>query len=305
MRAKIRQRLSRVGAIALKNAVYVLPRLEDCREDFEWIAQEAIGGRGEAHVCEAAFFERQTDDALVRRFREERDEDYRALTDEIRASARSAGGTTTGPRDLAALLARARKRADEIARIDYFKAAGRKDVKRLMESLERRSRAGVPTRAASKTRNADLLGRTWATRRGIKVDRIASAWFVRRFLDPKARFRFFDPKEEKGRPGEIRFDMVGGDFTHEADRCTLETLVRRTAIRDPALEPVAEIVHDIDVKDGKFGRPEARGIEQLLAGILQANPRDEMRLERGFALFDQLYESFRRKKPTARKETGQ
>ena len=140
------------------------------------------------------------------------------------------------------------------------------------------------------------------TRKGVKVDRIASAWLVRRFLDARARFRFIDPKQETARPREITFDMVGGDFTHEGDSCTFETLRGRAGIKDPALGPIAEIVHGIDLKDGKFGRPETRGIEQVLAGIVNAYSRDEERLERGFALFDELYESFRRKKPGPKKE---
>jgi hypothetical protein len=138
----------------------------------------------------------------------------------------------------------------------------------------------------------ELVGRTWVTRRGVKVDRISSAWFVRRFLDPTAKFRFIDPKKEEARAGEIGFDMVGGEFTHEGDRCTLETLVRRTAVRDAALSPITQIVHDIDLKDGKFGRPETAGVAQVLSGLFSANPDDESRLDRGFALFDDLYASF-------------
>ena len=140
------------------------------------------------------------------------------------------------------------------------------------------------------------------TRKGIKVDRIASAWLVRRFLDARVRFRFIEPGREATRSGETTFDMVGGDFTHESDRCTFETLCHRAGLKDPALVPIAEIVHEIDLKDGKFGRPETRGIERLLTGIVNACARDEERLDRGFALFDELYESFRRKKPVLRKE---
>ena len=143
-------------------------------------------------------------------------------------------------------------------------------------------------------RKADLVGRTWVTRRGVKVDRISSAWFVRRFVDPKARLRFIDPKKEEPRTGEIGFDMVGGEFTHDGDRCTLETLVRRTGVADAALLPITEIVHDIDLKDGKYGRPETAGVAQVLAGLLAANPDDPTRLERGFALFDDLYAAYRK-----------
>jgi hypothetical protein len=305
LRAKIRQRLTKVGAVALKNAVYVLPRLEDCLEDFEWIAQEAIAGGGEAYVCEADFQESGTNTALVERFRQDRDAQYATLAESIRqwnCKAKRRGGANPLEEDLPARRARARKRLDEIAHVDFFRAKGRDEVERLLEALERRIESGQASGRLRKSRVPELSNRTWVTRRGIKVDRIASAWLVRRFLDARARFRFIDPKQETANPGEITFDMIGGDFTHEADRCTFETLRGRAGIKDPALGPVAEIVHEIDLKDGKFGRPETRGIERLLTGIFNAYAHDEERLDRGFALFDELYQSFRRKKPVSKKE---
>jgi hypothetical protein len=153
--------------------------------------------------------------------------------------------------------------------------------------------AGSPGRR----RPAELAGRTWVTRKGVHVDRIASAWLIRRFVDPAARFRFADSQSPEAAPGELRFDTVGGEFTHEGDRCSFETLAARLRLRDPALAQVAEIVHDIDLKDAKFGRAEAPGILQLVNGLALAHGDDLDRLDRGFALFDDLYESFRRRLP--------
>ena len=149
-----------------------------------------------------------------------------------------------------------------------------------------------------------LRGRVWVTRRGIKVDRIASAWLVRRFVDPAAQFRFVDPEAGPRAPrsGELRFDMSGGDFTHEGDRCTFEMLLARLGTKDAALAAVAEVVHDIDLKDGKYARPETAGIRQVVDGIVAAHPKDEGRLERGFALFDDLYASFRSPVPPRAKK---
>jgi hypothetical protein len=287
LRAKIRQRLGKVGAAALKSSVYALPRRDDCLEDFDWIAEEARAGGGEAWVCEAEFPDRKVDADLVARFQAERDADYAALLAELRAS--------RGAPDLSARLTRARKRLDEIERIDFFHAKGRRAVEELLYALHKRLEGRkAMNKDPKRKRETDLVGRTWVTRPGVKVDRISSAWFVRRFLDPKARFRFIDPKKEKIRAGEIGFDMVGGQFTHDGDRCTLETLVRRTAVRDRALQPIAEIVHDIDLKDAKFGRPETPGVAQVLSGLFAASSDDATRMERGFALFDDLYASFRK-----------
>jgi hypothetical protein len=133
------------------------------------------------------------------------------------------------------------------------------------------------------------------TRKGIHVDRMASSWFIRRFIDSGARFKFVPAKGYKPQLGEIRFDMFEAEFTHEGDRCTLEVLMERTGVTDPAVVPIAEIVHDIDLKDSKFGRQETLGIERLTAGICMAQKDDETRLVRGEAVFNDLYEYFKRK----------
>jgi hypothetical protein len=297
LRAKIRQRLARVGAVALKNAVYVMPRREDCLEDLQWIAEEARAGGGEAYVCESEFLEDGTEAALIAQFRAEREADYQDLVDTIRQWSGPGRPGKHRDEDFPAEVTRARKRLDEITRIDFFEAPGGRRAKKLVRSLEAPGRR----RSGSGKGRGSYRGRTWVTRRGIHVDRIASAWLIRRFIDRKARFRFIDPKEPR-RSGELRFDMVGGDFSHEGDRCTFETLLARTGLADRALTQVAEIVHDIDLKDEKFARSEAAGVEQLLTGLVLVNAGDDARFERGSALFDELYQSFRRKLPALPKE---
>lgn len=296
LRAKIRQRLAKVGAVALKNAVYVLPDTEDAREDFTWIAQEARAGGGDAFVCAATFVEGVSPKDLVARFRRERDADYEALLADMRSAPRKSGAAD----DPAPALTRAVRRFEEIRALDFFGAQKRKEVESMIRTREKELRRGE-RRPAAAALHPKLVGRVWVTRKGVKVDRIASAWFVRRFVDAKARFRFVDPGAPAAGPGELRFDMTGGDFTHEGDRCSLETLLARTGVRDAALASVAEVVHDIDLKDGKYARPEAAGVRQLVEGIVASHAGDERRLERGFALFDDLYASFRALPPPAKR----
>src|SRR5262249_5374899 len=131
---------------------------------------------------------------------------------------------------------------------------------------------------------------------GIHVDRMASAWLVRRFIDPDAAFKFVSGKTYRPEPGELRFDMFEAEFTHEGDRCTFEVLMERFGVGDDSLRRIAAIVHDIDLKDTKFGRPETPGIDHLIAGITMGHKEDEARLSRGSALFDDLYEYFRRRR---------
>ena len=277
LRARIGHRLARAGALALKNSVYLLPRNPGNLEVLGGIVQEARAAGGAAYVSEAEFVDGITSGELIRRFRDERDLDYAALSVEVRDATASM---------VPALLARLRRKQAEIEAIDFFDAAGRKKSKALLAALEKRRNA--PGKDARTT----LKRRVWATRRGVQIDRIASAWLIRRFIDPAARFRFIDPKAERG-PDELRFDMVGGDFTHEGDACTFETLARTIRKPESALRQIAEIVHDIDLQDGKFGRTDAPGIRQVILGIVLDCPADEDRLERGFALFDDLHASFR------------
>ena len=137
-----------------------------------------------------------------------------------------------------------------------------------------------------------VQARTWVTRADVHVDRIASAWLIRRFIDADARFKFVAAKGYRPEPGELRFDMFDGEYTHEGDRCTFETLLRRFDLTDPALHAIAAIVHDIDVKDGKFERAEAPGIKALLDGLVRTLPEDAARVERGSTIWDDLYKQF-------------
>lgn len=142
-------------------------------------------------------------------------------------------------------------------------------------------------------------GRTWVTRRGVGIDRIGSAWLIRKFIDPRARFRFVPPRGYQPRAGELRFDMFDAEFTHEGERCTFEVLLARFGLREPALRTLSELVHDLDCKDGKFARAEAAGLGRTIEGVMAGTTDDRERLDRGAAVFEALYQSFRRSGATS------
>jgi len=293
LRAKIRKRLTSLGAVALKDSVYALPARKAFLPRLQEIADQTRSGGGDAYVLRAGFVDAAARDALVESFRRERATDYEALAKSARgwmAKLKRRSRTVPLEGSLRARLTRAKRRLQVIRAIDFFDTPARHEAEASIAAFEGELLSEPAARPG--TRHRELIGRTWVTRRGIQVDRIASAWLVRRFLDPKARLRFIDPGAEQVRPDEIRFDMVAGDFTHEEDRCTFETLVLRTGIKDPALARVAEIVHDMDIKDGKYSCPETSGVQQMLGGMLMATPDDESRLDRGFAMLDDLYQSF-------------
>jgi hypothetical protein len=302
-RVKIWRRLQRLGSVAIKNSVYVLPKNDQTQEDFQWTLREIVEGGGEASLCEARFVDGLSDDQVEALFQTARGTEYGELAEEARRLAEvplPEGPIEDGRRTQSEVdLARLKRRLAEVVAIDFFGAPGREAAEGLVSGVEARmrdKRLGKKIGNVTATRREDLQGKTWVTRKGIHVDRMASAWFIRRFIDVGARFKFVPAKGYKPLPDELRFDMFEAEFTHEGDRCSLEVLIERTGLNEPALGPIAEIVHDIDLKDSKFGRQETPGIERLIAGIAMAHKDDETRLARGDAVFDDLYEYFKRKR---------
>ncbi len=293
-RVRVWRRLQALGAVALKNAVYVLPNWDSTREDFEWLAREVGELGGSATVCEARLVQGLDDREIEELFQTAREADYQALLEEaqkLEAGLRSTRSRRTAPVSLASDVASLRRRLAAVAALDFFGAANRVPAEARIAELE--GRLGLAAAGAEVSyRLEELRGRTWVTRTGVHVDRIACAWLIRRFIDRDAAFKFVPAKGYRPETGELRFDMFEAEFTHEGDRCTFETLCARLGLEDPALRAVGEIVHDIDLKEEKFGRPETAGVARLLAGLARRTRDDGERIERGSHLFEDLYESF-------------
>jgi hypothetical protein len=251
-------------------------------------------------LCEARFVDGLSDDQVEALFQAAREAEYAQIAEEARRLAEipvpERQIEETRRTQVEIDLARLKRRLADVVAIDFFGASGRVITEGLVSGIETRihGKESHPQSTGLSDRQ-DLRGKTWVTRKGIYVDRMASAWLVRRFIDPNARFKFVPAKGYKPMADEVRFDMFEAEFTHEGDRCTLEVLIERGGLHDPALIPIAEIVHDIDLKDAKFGRQETIGIERLIAGIAMAHKDDETRVARSAAVFDDLYEYFKRK----------
>jgi hypothetical protein len=300
LRVKIWRRLQTIGAVPVKNAVYALPVSDQAQEDFEWLMREIVEGGGEAMVCEARLVDGLSDQEVRAKFDAARDADYDEIAKEARALAKELGKSKASERlaEAKPQITRLRTRLTQVIGIDFFGANGRDAAEGLVAALESRLKEDeMPEQAVSVDPNfGELRKRTWVTRQGVHVDRIASAWLIRRFIDPEATFKFVPGKGYTPMPGELRFDMFQAEFTHEGDRCTFETLLARVGLKDPALKAIGEIVHDIDLKDAKFGREEATGIARLIAGVAMATADDTQRISRGSEAFDGLYEYFRKKR---------
>ncbi len=299
LRVKIGRRLQKIGAVAVKNSVYALPNTDESQEHFAWVAREIGSSGGDSNICESNFVGDRSNQGVEELFNEARSKDFAALAEEARglhkSLARKKKGAGPARADVQAAVGRLKRHLGEVARIDFFGAAGRETVDALVTDIE--ARLVEPSAAPAGRRDAaipELRGRTWVTRKNVHVDRIASAWLVRRFIDRQARFKFVAGKGYTPLAGEQRFDMFEAEFTHEGDRCTFEVLLARFRLDAPGLRAIAEIVHDIDIRDGKFAPPEVAGVERVINGLAMIEPDDEKRLALGAAIFDGLREALKK-----------
>ena len=303
LRVKTWRRLQGLGAVAIKNSVYVIPRNEQTLEDFQWILREIIQSGAEASVCAATFIEGLNDEQVEQLFQRARESDYVQIINdaqEILASGSSIKSITH--EDMTVMegaLARLKKRYLAVSGIDFFGAPGAHESSKLLDSIEdlvsERRLACIPKH--QRLDSYDVKGfqdRTWVTRKGVYIDRMASAWLIKRFIDPRASFRFVTERTYRSRENEIRFDMFNGEFTHEGDKCTFEVLIERFSINDKAITELAKIVHDLDLKVAPYRQIESPGILALIDGMVSSVKSDDLRIERGANFFNDLYEYFRR-----------
>lgn len=300
LRVKIWRRLQQVGAVAIKQSVYVMPLSEQSREDLSWTLKEIVEVGGDGSISEARFVEGLSNEQVLALFYNARKSDYEKLIQEANALLAEWSSGVSDPRDPAtkgpAQLSKLQRRLDETVAIDFFqtpeRAAAELQLKELGNLLSGKPAVGSEVRGGL----AELMGKTWVTRENLFVDRIACGWLIRRFVDKTAVFKFVQDPRYSPKPNEIRFDMFDGEYTHEGDRCTFEVMIQRLQIQDHALGPLAEVVHGIDLKDGKFDRNETDGFNALLTGLVTAHLDDDQRMNEGFRLFDNLFAYYQRQK---------
>ena len=299
LRVRTWRRLQQLGALPVKQAVYVLPDTPNAREDFEWLKTEIRAAGGDASVFAADSVDTWSDVALVEEFRRLRQQAYAELAREVE---RVLGRLTTRrrPRGTRAPAVRRlvevfRERLTAIEHVDFFGSAGRDRVTTLLTQLEEKARdprrpAGAP-RTTGTVSVSNYTGRVWVTRPRPGVDRMASAWLVRRFIDRQAHFAFAADREAVPQDA-IPFDIFGVEFSHDGEGCTFETLCRVFAIQELPVARVAAIVHDLDLKDGRFGAPEAPTVGTVIEGMRLSVSEDDDLLAQGIALFEALYRVF-------------
>ena len=303
LRVKVWRRLQTIGAVPLKNSVYVLPDSEKSREAFEWLRKEITAEGGEADVCESRFGPETRDEEIVKLFAIARKADYENWLKDARVlQARLKSPTTRLEVDKAQSFKQGlrglRERLEAIREIDFFVSpAGIKaaNLSLWLENLLRHKTHEGQLPVLERSRKEDYQGKTWVTRKNLHVDRLASAWLIRRFIDSRARFLFVDGKTYSPKKNEVRFDMYEAEFTHHGNLCTFEVLRLKFSLQAAALGAIAEVIHDIDLEDFKYGREEMAGVEGLINGAVLRFEKDDERLDFTQKVFDSLYEHFLKK----------
>ena len=287
-RVNLWRQLKKCGALALKTSAYLLPDRPEHYERLQWLAQQVRDGGGEATIIHVTEIEGLRHEDIVRQFNETRAVDYDgllpALTGLIARNKKRPGESFTA--DLEKLT----RQFEDIRKIDFFDCSRAQDAQMLLKraaGLRNGKAKSSPALSAKK-----FIGKTWLTRPRPEIDRVGSAWLIRKFIDPKARFIFSaDPAKHRD---AIPYDMFEVEFSHHGDDCTFETLVKRFNISDKAVLKIAEMVHDADLEDGKFQTTECAGIDQVLKGWAKSGLSDDELLKRGGECFDALHQQLRK-----------
>jgi hypothetical protein len=311
-RVKIWRKLVKTGAVQLKGGVYILPYSEEHHEALQWMLAELPGLDGEGLLVRTDSIEPLRHEEIITLFNEQRRPQYQEIARKIddyssRISNLRKGGRDRKSTSLFRQYEKIHNEFQAVQQRDFFQSdlgqdlaaqlgALRKQLEELT-AVEKGHKGGAATDLPGGRTINDFSGLTWLTRRRPFVDRMASAWLIRRFIDSKATFAFKDESDLQNPRGiqEVSYDVRNGDFTHVDDLCTFEFLIRAFGLDGKGLSHLAGIVHDIDIKDGKFAAPEAHVIEMIIKGIRNRALSDSETLKQGMAIFEALYLSITEK----------
>jgi len=285
-RVAIWRKLKKSGAIQIQTSTYILPDDPPRYETFQWLTQQIRDAGGHATLVRAREIDGFSNDKLIELFNAARAKEYGSVREMLRPLVANPRRTS----NLGGKLERIRKQFREIRETDFFDSPKAKDVELVLRKLEEPEPRSKPQ---PKLESRDFRDRVWLTRPRPEIDRVGSAWLIRKSIDPKAKFVFESRRTPNRRV--LAFDMLEGDFSHDGDDCTFETLIRRFGIEDKAIRKIAEMIHDADLDDDKFQRKECVGIDRILKGWAKQGLPDKEILRRGFECFEALYSFLQRR----------
>jgi len=292
LRVRVWRSLQRLGALPIKNSVYAMPNHSFGRKALTDLARAIHDGGGEAIVCESEFLQGVNSAALIEDYNAALTGKFQVVQKELSKLKSMLGKKKTSDlMDAQHSFGRARSLFQEASEQNVFHCAVEEECSRSLESLE----AMLTKRASPKPPGGKgkFRARTWVTRSDIRIDRMASAWLIERYIDPQAHFVFVNAKTYRHKKAQIRFDMFGGEFTHENELCTFEVLLKRFALSQPHLQRLGQMIHDLDINDEKYGLPETAGLGAFLEGLAKRVASDQERIREAFLFFDSFDRSLR------------
>jgi hypothetical protein len=281
-----------MGAVTPKAGVSILPDREDCLEAFQWLAQEVEQAKGEVLLMKVGKFDGLKDKELIRLFQTARDKDYEEIEKEIKSLRRQfqKEKKQKGERFFFEKAKKLHDKIADIAKIDYYSSNLGKAVSQKLLEFEKELKPAEAPSPLPRYRPETYRGKVWVTRPRPHVDRLGCIWLIRRFIDPKARIKYAASAQK----GQIPFDMKGALFGHQQDNCSFETMVRIFGLQDKALQPIGELIHEIDLNDNRYHHSETEGVATILKGWLLQGLSDKELESRGIQLFEGLYQAFQR-----------
>lgn len=298
-RVALWRKLVRTGAISPRAGVHILPGREECLESFQWLSKEAQQIGGESLLMRVDSFEGMTNAEVIGLFQEKSDEEYDELEESINALEKAANKKLMPESRLHLYgeLQKLRKSQQEILKTDFFNSpAGARIVSRFAKLDRLLAEENSAVTEIPRVSKKDYQDRIWVTRPRPHVDRLSSAWLIRRFIDPNAEIRYAKAPLDD----EIGFDMKeGGTFGHVGKFCTFETLLTAFDLHDAALWKMGEIIHEIDLRDGCYTHPEIISIDLILKGWLLTGFSDQDLELHGIALFEGLFQALHKESSAA------
>lgn len=298
-RAKIWRRLHQIGSIPIKQAVYAMPNTDQCLEDLSWIAKEIKDQGGEAIILNASLLEGLTDDQVVHLFKKARQVDYGIILEEARSFMDAYHSEEMSDPVLLDYKAGLRKLIKSFAatvNIDFFPLPEQAQTEAYLDEMETIFHRPKGKDTVPVAKGVTFSGCTWVTKCNVYVDRMASAWLIKRFIDNTASFKFLKKTHYQPSENELRFDMREAEYTHQGDMCTFEVLAQTFCPQERGLKQIAKLIHDIDLKEDSFALPETAGIHAILDSIVATTSDDHKRIELASTIFDGLLTNYSTKK---------
>ncbi len=301
-RVRIWRKLSNIGALQLKSAFYLLPMNDINYEHLEWTVKAVEEMGGDAVFFKSESIENMKDDEIRAMFNAERESDYLKLEEKAREFDAMISEKDVSKDEIETGLKRGIKRFmkqfSSIKEIDFFSSGRAEKTAILIESLSKRldyrGKGGEEMAITEFMDVKNFKNKTWVTRKNPYIDRIASWWLIKRFIDEKAQIRFVAPSDVRKREKNvIFFDIEGGDFTHKGKMVTFEVIAESFGIKNKGIEYIGKIVHSIDLKDDAYYLEDSKGVEEVIKGIIKISKNDQDVVEKGMIIFDSLYANYK------------